>query len=78
MSDHVPDEVLMERIKIHLAKGSASIYDLCLEMNRHPKNVRQAVSDLMHYGEVKEHRDGRRYELVDGGFTPGPDGGVAA
>ena len=70
MSDHVPDEFLMECIKSHLAKGSASIYDLCLETNRHPKNVRQAVSDLMHYGKVVECRDGRSYELAESGPVP--------
>ncbi len=78
MTDHVPDEVLMERIKICLGKDAASIYQLCLATDRHPTNVRQAVSDLMHYGVVKVHRDGRQYELVNGGFTPGPGGGVAA
>ncbi|WP_428398265.1 hypothetical protein [Marinobacter salarius] len=67
MNEHIPDEVLMDRVKMRLRKGASSIYQLSLATNRHPKNVRQAVSDLMHYGEVVECRDGRGYELVGNG-----------
>lgn len=76
MADHKPDEFLMKQITSQLKAGPLSIAKLSEKLMRHPKNVRQAISDLMFYGKVAQSMDGYRYELASGGYSP--DGGEAA
>lgn len=78
LTERVPDEILMRRVKLRLKKGPASVAVLCLATNREPKDVRAALTDLMEFGVVKEHADERQYELASGGYCPdgwpGPQG----
>lgn len=70
MTDHTPDQFLMGQIKRALKDGPLSIAKLCEETGRHPKNVRQALSDLQHYGKVELHPGGHCYQLTQGGPVP--------
>ncbi|MBL3825139.1 MULTISPECIES: hypothetical protein [unclassified Marinobacter] len=73
LEHRIPDEILMRRVKMRLRKSAASVSALCAATNRHPKYVRDALEDLMNDGEVREHSDGLRYELVKGGYCPDPE-----
>lgn len=75
---HIPDEILMQQVLTTLNRGPMTVAGLCIAIRRHPKNVRQAVNDLMHFGKVEKHYDGLRFKLVGSGHRPGPSGGEAA
>jgi hypothetical protein len=71
--EYKPDEFLMKQVETSLRKGSNTIPGVCKDIIRHPKNVRQALNDLIYYGKVAQCPDGYRYELVQGGYSPGPE-----
>ncbi len=73
MSEHAPDEFLMRQILAQLLDCPKSIAKLHQRLNRNPIEIRQALSDLIHYGQVCQSYDGYRFELAYGGYNPGPE-----
>ena len=67
MATHTPDQVLMRQLETLLRDEPRSIHRLHQATGRTQAEVRQALSDLKHYGKARECSDGYRWELVSGG-----------
>lgn len=76
--EHVPDEILMQRILTTLNRGPMTVAGVSIAINEKPQFVRQGLYDLMHAGKVVQHTDERSYKRAGTGYSPGPTGGDAA
>jgi len=72
------NEILNQRVINELRKGPKAGGQIAVALSHDPKEVRQALADLIEAGKVCSAMDGCRYELASGGYAPGPDGGSAA
>ena len=72
------NEILNQRVIKELRKGPKAGGQIAIALSHDPKEVRQALADLIEAGKVCSAMDGYRYELASGGYVPdGWPGGAA-